>query len=419
MITSKLNTQDISIIESVMDIIEDNENAIEKNYNNKEDLVSLNKNLKDKIFSYMKNIHTDIDKKVLVKYAIRKYFALAQRDIVVIRTEQIIIKLLNYESIHVVTKEEEGTIASRYNGIKEDDLKSFYDDIFSQEDVDEFFHNIAETFVDKYMVQQSMDNKYYEQNVFPIIQLIIKSNLDENFDHNDDFFKGFAGYAFRIHFKSVFEYIAEIFLSELSEGSTYFLDFLKYYSLDVVIVNGVKYKVPAIKSSNGLKWNVASIRSIIKVFLNAEYTVAELSEKIDIKKEATSKFNIDEMSPVVYNSTIIRDIDQISQTINYETKRLDAYVESLKDNNNDAKLKKDIHDIKQKIQELKEEKILLQNDLVSRDIVLKYTDLKRELDAMVRQEQREQRVVKENEKSYLSIKEALIKALTSKKQAIN
>jgi len=419
MTISDLNNNDIQIAEAVIDILEDNENYIKENYNNKEDLVALDKILKDKIFKFINSNTVTSNKKELVRFAIREYFELEQRDIVVIRENQIIIKLLDDQSIHEISEDEKDTAAARYNGINENDLESFYNDIFLQEDYQDFFYFVADSFVKEHLIGKKLDNKNYEQNVFPIIQSIITKRLEDYFDHNEEFFKGFSGFVFRKHFKEVFEYIADFILNKLADNNDYIVNFLKYYSLSVVIVNGKRYKVPTIEAEDGWKWNVASMLPVIKVFIKADLSVYALETEINELYKKTLEFNINNTSPVLYNKTINKEIDKIKQDILYETKRLDAHISILKDDSLNQKLKDEIASIKQDLQNKRRNIKNLEEKLVLKDNLLKYTDLKRDLDSKVRYKEREEIVLKKNEKSFDMIANALVKALTSKKVKID
>jgi len=419
MIISDLNSSDISVAESIIDIIQDNETEIIEDYNNKEDLVAIKKTLRDKIFSFINSKTVTADKKDLVKFCIREYFELEDRDIIVIQKNQIIIKLLDDQSIHEVSEDEKCTIAGRYNGINEDDLESFYNDVFLQEDSEDFFYLVADIFVREYLIGKELDNNTYEQNVFPIIQSIITKKLEETFDHNEEFFKGFSGFVFRKHFKEVFVYIADFILNKLAESNDFIINFLKYYSLNVVIVNGKRYKVPAIEAEDGWKWNVASMMPVIKVFIKADTAVYTLENEINSLKAKTLEYHISNISPVAYNSNIKKEIDIIRQEVLYEAKRLDAHVLVLKDDIQNNKLKKEIQKIRQNIETMRLNIKNLEEKIIPKDKIIKYTDLKRDLDSKVRYKEREEIVLKKNEKTFNSIANALVKALTSKKIALN
>lgn len=411
--------EDSVYVDPIIDILEDNESLIEYDYNGKEDLISINRALRDAILEFAQSIENEpVNRKDLVKFAIREAFELEERDIVIIRSDQIIIKMLDELSINDVSDDEKNTIANRFNGINEDDLKSFYDDIFSKEENQDFFYFVAEEFVDINLIENKIDNPTYEKNVFPIIQSIITEQLINNFDYNDEFFKGFSGYIFRIHFKEVFGYIAELILAELSEGNLYIHEFLKYYSLDVVVLNGKKYQVPAIEAENGWKWNVASMMSIVKVYMKADMALVRLEDDMEELNNEIIELNVAGVSPLAYNTDLNKEIDKIKQEISYSVKRLDECLDSFSASGDNTKHKNEVRDIRHEIKRLREEKLMFDSKKLGSDIIMKYTDLKRSLDTMIRQETREEKIVEQNSEAFGLIKDALTKALTSKKTLV-
>lgn len=416
----KIKVEDSINVEPLITILEYNQDCIEYDYNGKEDLISLNTKLKDLLNNFVNDIkNEEINKKDLVKYAIREAFELTERDIIIIRDDRIIIKLLDDASMDNVPYDEQNTIANRYNGINEDDLKSFYDDVFSKNVDEDFFYYAAEIFVNTELLENKIDNLTYETNVFQMLHSIIKEELTNEFDHNEEFFKGFAGYIFRIHFKEVFSYITELILEELSERNDYIYEFLKYYSPDIVVLNGHKYRVPVIESENGSRWTVATMLSIVKVYMRASINLRELEDDIQELNNEVSELSVGGMSPVAYNTSLNKKIDEIKQESNYAARRLDECLGSFVSNGDNAKHKDEVSEIRHNIKRLREEKEKLENSKVSSDIVNEYTDLKREIDSMKRQAHREEIIIEKNSESFNIIKDALTKALTSKKVRIS
>lgn len=416
----KIEPKDSANLDAIIDIIVENEDSIEYNYNNKEDLICLQKDLTLKLVHFVNKIdNEEINKKELLKYAVREAFELNENDIVIIKNNQIFIKLLDSSSVREVKEEEKNTIAGRYNGIEEDELVSFYNDFFLKEINVDFFQIVAEQFVDIYMLDKKIDNSAYEKYVFSIIQSIITEHLTSSFDHNNNsFFKGFSGYIFRIHFKEVFGHIANLVLSEMISSNNYIIDFLKYYSLNIVVVDGQKYKVPEIEAENGLKWNVVSMISVVKVYIKTKISLEDIKDKKYQLIEALNSLLIDTLSPMEYNNNINKEIEKISQSLVHTTSKLNIYVDSLNSLKNDADkavLRGNVEQVKKEIQILKNEKTKLLSKLVKKEILNKYNDTKREIDSLIRQEKRDEKTLEQNKESYTSIKNSLVKALSSKK----
>lgn len=415
----KIEPKDSVNLNAIIDIIDENEDLVENDYNGKEDLICIKKELTLKLSHFINRItNEEINKKELLKYAVREAFELYDSDIVIIKNSQIFIKLFDYGNIKQVSEEEKETIANRYNGIDEDELKSFYDDFFIKEENKNFFYSVAEQFVEIYLLEKKIDNIVYEKNAFSFIQSIITEKLINSFDHNDEFFKGFSGYVFRIHFKEVFGYISYLILAEISSSNRYMMDFLKYYSLDVVVLNGKKYKVPMIEASNGLKWSVSSMISIVKIYIKTELSLNKILEQVYKLEDEILDLYIGNRSPLDYNKAFTKEIDNLTKDITYTMGRLNSCVDLLNTSKNEkdiAALRIDIAEMKRDLQYQKAEKERLSSKLIGKDIIIKYTNLKREMDSLIRQEKRDEKILAQNKESYLSIKNSLVKALTSKK----
>ncbi|PIW53158.1 MAG: hypothetical protein COW17_04250 [Sulfurimonas sp. CG12_big_fil_rev_8_21_14_0_65_36_1453] len=357
-------------LKSLINTIVKNEHLIAFDYNDKEDQILLVTELREVLFTLTED-------KDLIKSAVREALELKSSDIVIIKTESIFIKIFDDSKRHRVTQEEQNTVANRYNGIDEDELISFYNDFFKKEENGNFFFSVAEQFVTTYLLEQHIDNATYEKYVFPSIQTIITKKLMEKLDNNSDFFNGFSGYIFRIHFKEVFGHIADLMLKEVARSNQYINEFIKYYSQNVIAVGGVKYKVPSLGAENGLKWNIISILSIVKIYVKIDISIQKLKDD----------------------------------------KCRDA-LDLAKESNERKELTKEINDLKQELQELRDKKTELTSKLLNKHTIAKYMELEKELERIIRLVKSEEKMLENNKAAYLSIRSALVKALTSKKQKL-
>ena len=228
----KIEPKDSVNLPAILEILSKNEDLIEYNYNGNENQISIPKKLKDKIYHFIKRINNEeINKKELTRFAVNKFFELRDHDIVIVKDQQIFIKILGDKYKRDITENERGTITSRYNGINEDDLKSLYDDFISKKENKNFFYYAAEIFVQTYMIEKRIDNDTYEKKIFSLIQSIICDKINNLYNNDKDFCTGFSGYIFRIHFEEVFLHIANFILAELAIANQHITYFLKYYSL--------------------------------------------------------------------------------------------------------------------------------------------------------------------------------------------
>ena len=414
--------EDSKNIDEIVNIICENQNAILNNYKGKNDQIYIEGRLRDAIYEYVNSIEEEqISKKELVRFSVRKALELKEEDLIILKTDCIFIKLCDSTKKRIIAKNEQNTIANRYNGIDEEEMIAFYNEHFSTKENENFFHIIAKLFVKKYLLEAKISNQDYEKKVFPYIQSIITELLINMFDNCEDFFKGFAGYVFRRHFEEVFENIAEMILLEIAASNEYIIEFLKYYSLDVIVLNGKKYKIPNLETSGELKWNVMSMLSIVKVYEKANLAIKSMQHEIDKKNAELISMFIDGLSPVEFNKQNTEKSNALTSALIKCEDDLERYYDSLqitKDPNEKKEFNEDIKRKKEEIQRLKREKKTLIETQKQRRNINKFLLLEKEIDSMNRALQKEKNILEKNSDSFKSIKTALIKALISKKRHI-
>lgn len=409
-------------ITAIVDLIDENEDLIEYDYQDKEDQIFLQGSLVDKINALVQEIVTNVkDANNVIKIAIREAFELTKNDVIISKNGFIFIKLIDESTIKEISDSELQTVANRYNGFDEKELKEFYDEFFEDIENEFFIPSIAEDFVDKYFIKEAISNTLYEKNVFAYIQLLILDSLGSQYDDNDGFFKGFSGYVFRIHFKEVFENIADIILEEIASGNKYLIEFLEYYSADVVVLNGHKYQVPVLESSSGLRWHVVSMLSIAKVYTETRASIYPLEEKIEDVESQTRELYVNDVSPIKYQSAVIKKRSSLEATIREHNEKLDRYVASLsyrKEEIYKVRLKKEIQFLEVDIAKLKATDLKLSKKLIDAGIIKKYTKFQAEIASMQKQLLSRKKILKQNKESFESMKDSLAKALIQKKKLL-
>lgn len=418
----KIEPKDSINLPALIEILKSNDQLIHYDYKGNQNQISIPKKLKLKIYDFIYNIkNEEINRKELARYAVNEYFELKPHDIVVVKDDQIFIKILDKKYRREVKEEEKETIANRYNGIDEKELEALYDEFFEKQENKNFFYYIAKLFVQMYLIEEKIDNLTYEKKNFAYIQQIIVEQMNNTYNHDNDFCTGFSGYIFRIHFHEVFEHIATFILAEIAASNDYMIEFLKYYSSNIIVLEGHKYKVPELETEGGLKWNVISMLSIVKIYMKAKKSIDALKKETNELKRRIQLLYIGQLTPLEFQNKLTKEMDALVQAINADEKKLERYTDSYDlttDDNRKATLKHEIRQIKEEIQEKREHRAKLKAKTVSKGTLAEYNRLRQELDGMVRHMHREERVLEQNESSYLSIKGALVKALISKKKLI-
>ena len=416
----KINEQ---ILDAFVELIEKNENFVLYDYKGKENQILLKESLVILISDFLdKNLQrSKYDTKELIKAYIRAAFELSDNTVVINKNGNIFIKIIDESVQKKVDEKDKNTVKNRYNGVKEEELKAFYDEFFADEENKDFFYEIAKEFVHKYFIVKKISNDEYEKNVFSYIHTITLEKLVAMYDNEDGFFLGFAGYVFRIHFKEVFAYISELILDEIAISNRYMMDFLNYYSQDILVVKGVKYKIPHIEADNGLRWTVPSMLSIVKIYTKAKNTILTLKKERNEYQKRVQKFYVNGLSPVKNNELLLSEKASIEIETEHTVRSINILNDKLditKDAEKKALLKEELAREEETLKQLKEKKQETLQKVVKQNGLSEYVALQKELDTLTRKLQREKKILKQNEVAYNSIKSSLVKALISKRSVL-
>ena len=407
---SKINEK---IIDSISKIINENEELIERNYRDKKDQILFSRDLVEKIYHIVEDFTQDAkDAKELLKYAIKKILNLNESDVVISKNGHYFIKLFD------ATKKKDSSQERRFDGISEQELKSFYDEFFSEEVNTKIFQLIAKEFVDT-LDNEKITNERYEQKVFKDIQAMICKYLTEKYDNSEEFFYGFSGYYFRIHFENVFESIADFILCEVANVNEYITEFIKYYSVNILVLNGKKYRVPSIETNDGANWTTTSILSISKKHFGAiEYKKA-IEADIETLEEERSKYLVNGISPIKHQQNSAKQIQDLEFELSKQNKELNICSDSLdleKDDANKKELKDKTAYLKNEIQELENKIEQVHRKNVKDSTIEKYKKSQKELDVKMRDLKNKERTMNQNTNLYNSMRASFVKALISKKK---
>ena len=177
------------------------------------------------------------------------------------------------------------------------------------------------------------------------------------------------------------------------------VDFLKYYALDVIVINGLKYQIPALEAENGLRWNIISITSIAKVFIKVKRSLEKLKADIVRLNEEVSTMSFGKVSPVEYNEKLMKQKDKITVKIAEETKDLRIYSDKhdyAKNDNEKERLKVRVNNIKENIKKLQQERDTTVSKILDEGVIKKYRKIDVEIQQAQRQIRAEEKVLSQN-----------------------
>lgn len=409
-------------IDDIVDIFTENEKLIKYNYNGKTNQTLIDKRVVQEVIAYIRSNKQNVDLKEVLKFVVRESFELSEDDIIISKNGHIFIKEVDKIKKVEVAPEEKDTIANRYSGFSEEEMKSFYSEVFSDIDKKEFFSLVARDFIDTYIIAKHISNEAYEKNVISYLHNLTLNHLVKLYDNSDGFFKGFSGYVFRKHFKEVFKYVADIMLDEISIGNDYMIEFLKYYASNIIVVGGEKYKVPTIEAKDGMQWTVVSMLSIAKLYTKAKKSSLVLQQKIAELGEQISVLYINGLSPVEYHTIFLKNKKALEEKIVNTNKKLDKYTDALAVTESAKRkidLRAEIKQIEDVIKKLRQDKSDLMDKMIRQSILQKYKELQSERDSLKRMLSNEQKIISQNKETYTSIRTSLVKALMSKKKLVS
>jgi len=422
----KIEPKESINLPSIIKILDNNENLIEYDYKGNNNNISIPLELKTKIYDFVNSIENEkINKKELVIFAINKFFELNQNDIVIVKQDQIFIKTLDNINSSTVPDNIKRTGDNRYNGIDEEELKPLYNDFFSKQKKKELFLNVAKTVVSIYISDEAIDHITYEKKIFSYIKFIISEQIKKLCNQDSEIYKGLSGYIFRKHFKDVFGHIANLLLAEIVESNDHVIDFLKYYSKGIIVINGKKYKVPQIETENGVSWNVVSMLSIAKIYIKTNIAIKKANDEIEELNKNIKTLYINNLSPLDYHSMLIKKQQKVEVQISNNKEKLEKLSDTLNVSKSDnynilknegaTKKEKEIQSIEDELQRLIDEKREIKHNAVDTNLINKYKNVRQKIDTLSREVQENEKKLIQKEEAYLSIKYALIKALASKK----
>lgn len=186
-------------------------------------------------------------------------------------------------------------------------------------------------------------------------------------------------------------------------------------------MDGKKYKVPELETDGGLKWNVVSMLSIVKIYIKTKTSTDTLKKETEELNKKIKALYIGNYSPLDYQNYLNKERNDLEQDLAHDTKRLDRVTDTLNSVKNEERkfiLKRELHEIKEGIQAKNDEKAKIIARTVHKNVIAEYNSLRKMLDTRVRQIHREEKILEQNKAAYLSIKHALAKALVSKKTVV-
>jgi uncharacterized small protein (DUF1192 family) len=363
----RVEPKDSKHLKNIINIINKNQKAIVYPYKNQTDQIAITGSIRRKINLEINSTEESINKKELIKYAIRKALELGDRDVIVQLKRMYLVKI--FQTNKVTKKSQTESIKplerkgaeNRYNGYTLEEIEESYDVIFNSVSFEHFFDPVMKILFLGKLNFSDMTNKYYEENALKIIQTQIAKELSNYLSLENDYIVGLAGYIFRENFYQVHELIAIELLEQIFHKNKNAELFLEYYTGEVILENNRKYRIPSLETSDGKKWNNSSVLGLSALWINTKNKIkkhkeklSEVDEQIEYAEEGNTS-SVISMQELQTKLTQLKDeLNKTKEELKNKAKLLSQYAdEGLKFSSKENQIKIEIVKDEKKIQKLK------------------------------------------------------------------
>jgi len=414
-------------------LIRDNRRAIEYPYQGREDQIALLGKIRRYINAEIADTAESVNKKELVRYAIKEALELDQRDVVIHLKRKYIVKIFHknkFLSDQVTDVKLIDTNERRYMGYSADDLANHYDEFFTDVVLEDFLGSVMTQLFATKLNFEEITNRYYEKNVLSLIRDTIAVELMVYISENDEYLKGFAGYIFRKNFMSVHEFMAIELFEKISKKDKNAERFLNYYTGKIFIENGKRYEMPKLTTPNGERWNITSITAISTMWLRSreqldkqKVKLNNLLEEFYDYEEYYKRLEKELFSHIVALNTLTKEFKALEKNISEVSMKfkheVSGSMDEKKENDLEKMLRKDRHKL------IDTKKKLLKLQPIKDNAAYNFKAVDAQYNLMLNEKQKLESEIRNlsqnlkiNSGSFHSILASLVTALTQRRKVI-
>ena len=251
------------LLRTIVNVILENKKSIEYPYQDRNDQIAIKGKIRREINQIIQQSDELVNKKELIKYAIRKALKLSSRDIVIQLKRKFIVKIFQQNSTIKPKKQTTKAylVTKRFNGYLEKEVQESYKDIFEKgsSDIRFFIKTAVSTLARTTLNFSVIDNSFYELNALKIIHTEIAKELENYISLENDFLFGIAGYLMRKHYVDIHKELAFHLMQSIYQGEQRAKNFLLFYDGSVIVSQEKKYKLPALISQDNRVWKASIV----------------------------------------------------------------------------------------------------------------------------------------------------------------
>jgi len=235
-----------------------------KYHNNKKDSLVIFGKIRREINKEIYHTDESVNKKELVKCAIRKALELDERDIIVTLKRKFIVKKFKIFNISF-----EPDDSNEIAGYTKDEVEDSYKKIFKDDNLlMSFIQNTLKKLFNLTLNFVILTNEEYEKNFARVVHRAIVEELDNYISVEEDFRVAIAIYLMQENARKIHRIVAIELLNSIYENEKNAIDFLSYYDGRYILKNNIKYKTPRLETKDGKSLHVSNIINICNLWIN-------------------------------------------------------------------------------------------------------------------------------------------------------
>ncbi|MEA3372212.1 MAG: hypothetical protein U9Q62_00850 [Campylobacterota bacterium] len=262
-------------LQALIDIIRNDRRNIEYPYQGRDDQIALTGKIQNAINAEIIETDEAVNKKELIRVAIKEALELEPHDVIVQLKQKYIIKIFQvnpYLNLVAPDPKPRDESEARFKGYNSDDLENHYNELLNDIDVENFLDNVMALLFGGKLNFQEIDNSYFEKNVRSLTCHTIAQELALYISYNEEYLLGFAGYILRNNFEGIYQRIAMELFELISKKDENAQKFLNYYSGEIDVENAEGYPIPEVTTPDGsqnLDMNRDAFHTMLGSFVKA------------------------------------------------------------------------------------------------------------------------------------------------------
>lgn len=268
----------------LLNIIKEKKENI-KQVDGREDLLCFDESFTRAFFETLSNVDF-VDSKDAIRRSIKESLQFNEKDAVLFLNNQIFVRLFLDPNRKQVSNTER-----RFGGLPPEELERLKNELF-KDSVVTVFRELVDLLVKNELDFAIINNDFFEKNALALVQAQIVNYLKDKLSYEDEIINSFAAYLLRENFLEIHEFLAFTLLEKVAEANINAERFVKYYSGDITVIDGTKYRLPEIVDSLGSRWNFSTIKAITTQYKHSTKTIEERAIKTKEAKGEYENFDL-------------------------------------------------------------------------------------------------------------------------------